>query len=1317
MKRNSKFNKNFYIIEGIPINIELFEKYLKRKKAKKVTFIDDLSGLNTRTENELLKVLNQMVKSKNFFKYCSSLLININPGPNFIYDYLNLESYLKLSKSNEEINEKPHLYSFMHFVYKTMKKEDEDQAVCLMGPIGSGKTFNIIHIIEYFCYSYCPKGFEAEVFDMIHKSIQLIHIFGSIYRENNIESTSCGMLMRLGFNNNDEISLFDLEAKILDVTLPFSENGRSFSILHSFIKGANPQLKKIFEIPPNENNLAFFRKFSNNFSENTKERFKLNDLEIWNRFHSLMKWFKFPKTDVINILQCLAFVINLNEIVITKENVGQLKNKEVFTIHKGIATRKLCKNISIDEDEFLETVGTFKTSQEAKTFVISLMKQTYYIVFEFILNRLKGNLKSYFINLSRKASNPNPFVSNIKYINFIDFPGEVEDKTLGGFTTNIANECLIMYSATRYYQAIEKLLQEGLVLKMFKPLHSYSTIKTCFCKDGLFDYFSLPFTSGNFYKFINSTENKKHFIKCLKFNQPEDFSAPDFSFKFCFSHLQIKYNYETLYFESKGFIDNKKINDIFSKSQNSVISFCYSMLLTNKSKDFYTFYSETLKTLFSPIKDISPFVMYCLHSNNSYKIFFSGKGENKFSFKNKRDKKKTKEFDEIPSEVTINMMKHSLAFPVLNWDWYGYKEWIEIDDLINEFCKDFEKVKDKIVSLNNADEGKPKFQNVSFRNLEKKDIVKYTMNILSRESDYLIGKNFVIMKEGTINKMKNYLNAMIKTAMQMSQNIKVKNKPKKNIKNSRMVTAGRSSINSTPSDSNNNTIKHMNSDKGINIPRLKISELETGDKSRQYLLKHQCILNIYKNNKIINNTTPLTTLKTEKYNLFSLISKNDIIENDENDPLNTSNNMTDEINETIKKTKKNTFVSDPIMFNKIRNLLDPKKNKNYKIFDYKEITPQIIRLQTFIRGFLGRKKYKYFDFLINQIVYIQKIFRGYITRKKFAKFMDCYKKIVLIQRVYHKRYKKMIVNAIKIQINWKRFKQFQKLKDKLAQKKKASLQGELWDSDSDEYDEYNRDNFHLELQLRRIASQSHYSQNKKNKKLVNKSNDKENMTNKIKNEKDPNKIVDMILFDKGLNEENRELTNLLIDQKNFVSSSSFIQKVRENFFNDEKIENKLLKYGEIKKNRETQEIINKLKKEEENLTFKPKINNNVNINYKCPSNFLKRVEFYKLFKERNIENLRNHYKKKDENFTFKPKVSAFANSIRNVFDRLYNEELIREKHQRQILNDLNPSVETPISNNKKFENINLSEIHKPKKSEETDDNIIDLWPLNYSKKF
>ena len=60
MNRISKLNKNYFMLEGIPISLELFEKYQKRRKAKIVTFIDDLSSLNTRTENEVLKALNQI---------------------------------------------------------------------------------------------------------------------------------------------------------------------------------------------------------------------------------------------------------------------------------------------------------------------------------------------------------------------------------------------------------------------------------------------------------------------------------------------------------------------------------------------------------------------------------------------------------------------------------------------------------------------------------------------------------------------------------------------------------------------------------------------------------------------------------------------------------------------------------------------------------------------------------------------------------------------------------------------------------------------------------------------------------------------------------------------------------------------------------------------------------------------------------------------------------------------------------------------------------------------------------------------------------
>ena len=103
-------------------------------------------------------------------------------------------------------------------------------------------------------------NYQTELFEMFHNSIQLIHIFGSIYRENNIESTSCGIVLKLGFNQNNIISNFDLEAQILDLSLPFSETGRTFGIFHAFIKGANNELKKKLKMPEDDKYLSFFKK-------------------------------------------------------------------------------------------------------------------------------------------------------------------------------------------------------------------------------------------------------------------------------------------------------------------------------------------------------------------------------------------------------------------------------------------------------------------------------------------------------------------------------------------------------------------------------------------------------------------------------------------------------------------------------------------------------------------------------------------------------------------------------------------------------------------------------------------------------------------------------------------------------------------------------------------------------------------------------------------------------------------------------------------------------------------------------------------------
>ena len=95
-------------------------------------------------------------------------------------------------------------------------------------------------------------------------------------------------------------------------------------------------------------------------------------------------------------------------------------------------------------------------------------------------------------------------------------------------------------------------------------------------------------------------------------------------------------------------------------------------------------FSYSLKhilSLFSPIENLSPFVVYCLHSNKSYKIFFN----NDKKIKNNPEEKNWL----IPKNLTKEMLEKSLCIPVLYWEWYGYHEWINMETFVKEFGESY----------------------------------------------------------------------------------------------------------------------------------------------------------------------------------------------------------------------------------------------------------------------------------------------------------------------------------------------------------------------------------------------------------------------------------------------------------------------------------------------------------------------------------------------------------------------------------------------------------------------------------------------------
>ena len=1035
-------------ILGTNVSREALNKFREKEKQDSVRSLTDLLDIKSKSESEVYEILNTMVKNSQFFMYCGPLLLNINPGPNYIRDYLNLQSWIKETENVDENDWKPHLYTFMYYVYKILIQEGKDQVVNMLGQIGSGKTFNMIHIIEYFCCMVGPDNRQIDTFDIIHKSIQLVHIMGSIFRQNNLESTSCGILLRLGFGIDNKIANFDIDAKILDCTLPFSENGRSYSILHSFLCAATVELKRNFFLPENEIHLNFFRKFGKNFSKKTKERFKLNDYEIWNRFHSLLKFFDFTKDEVIEILQIFSFLININELGMTK---GEIGHNSGFIISKGQCSHRLASLLNMDEDNFIHQMGVFKEVQDIKNTFISLMKYSYYIVFEYIITKIRKKLKAYFYEINPRT-NRSTNDSNIKYINFLDFPGEVEDQTLGGLMTNLANECINLYAGNSYSAVVEQMVKEKINLRLFKPLHSYQVVKTLMGQNGLFSFLSSPFTENNFYSLKGYCESKVSFRKCIKFKDSQ-LAGQEFKFDLCFSHTTVRYNYQSLYMETKSLVNVGKAHKIFSISDNKIIKSTFAKIVPNKT-DFFTFTFNTLQSLFKPIEGLSPFVIYCLHSNNSRKLFF-GNEENLDDEKNWV----------IPKKLTQDMLKNSLCIPVLYWHWFGYHEWIDIDAFLSEFEDDYkklddkqkekEKEKSKSEKVDTPEEGSDsKNRNdINFKDMKPYDKANVILNNILLGRDCVIGKNKILFKTGTLLNLRKKFNKLLGYY----------DKGKKKGKNQPTVQTPKSHLtnlleNYTPSNANNPNMR--NSLKG------------------KQSLKNQCELIYIQNKKDddndvpdkknINNRNNFELLEsgddnlTKKYNMFNIMDKSrlknnsavdSISSNDDNDldQLAKESRMNEKELAAFRK-KNNIVVPSKNSFDLVNSLFNYNKNTNFKIFDYSKLLPEILMIQCAFRSYQARQKKLLLKYLITRIMMIQKYIKGMQTRKKFKRLKKCLDFIRTIQRCFKSRYKYVNKKALQIQNAIR-----QTLAKSKYQRKKKRYENSLINPEDDYYDSSDED--------------------------------------------------------------------------------------------------------------------------------------------------------------------------------------------------------------------------------------------------------------------
>lgn len=1148
-----------YIIYDIPkkISKEKYNSYYNSIYLNKLNSISNLIELPSKSKEEIKTYFSFLTTFKNeFYINCGNVLISLNPEPTKNKKIKNTElPYFTLNKWCEKTVNTPitqwpcHIYSFTHQVFNAMMKQNKDQVITLTGNIGSGKSFNLNKIIQYLFFISSKNEINKEVYDITIKSIKMMTLLGSVYRDDNMESTSSGFVYHFGFNENNEICSFDLDSEILDCTMPFSENGRSFTLLHGFFltqgenMGFGRQIFNFFK--------KYFKKISVDEDDTRLKYYSRKDIENWEIFGALCKEFLTEK-EYQNILNIFYVILLCNEVTILKnKKIKNGKKIESYYINKNNVTKKIASLLNIDEKKFTDSFNNCSSLQQHKTLLVSLMKYSYFCVHDFILNKIKMKLNTVFTSKIIKNS-----------IHIIDFPGQIKDETLGGLTLNFSNECLNLYSISNYTSMLSVLESNGIKLKRFEAPLSFEILKALVGENGLLTFLNndqnLQINNKKIKSIITKNDNMPNIIEYVNNNN---------IIKISYSFQSVFYSFSDLQMEALTLYPPTNILRLLKASKNEIYN------INNSSSTYNNivisdYVLNKMRYLLCGLENIEPFIVFCLGVDDVY-------------------------------ANSNNYLQRSIIYNVLDWEWYGFEEWIKVDDFVKEFNANFEKI--KMFFINKDKVGT--YANDSNDNIgnSPSEICNNIIIVLSLENECKVGSEYVFMKKGSYKNIKQIFNALLETMNNME-----------NVSTNNNLNKGNGCCYYY-----NNVSKRKTSNPSKKALLKLIKDKQNKRKSRQMQIKE---VDKDKNSNKDSKSELLSNRSQSHFNLIS-ISKigNSVREKGDSEEYNkySIDNILNG-HRLTERNKNNVILSNENEYNNIKKFFDVNQQFHSKPFDINTHLPFLIKIQSKYRGYIIRKKItKMFRYIKYNIVLLQKNIRGFLLRMKFYKFLECLKRIILLQIFFKGRYEKKTISAITIQ----RF--FRK-----------TYYGEGY-----------------------TLSNNNYNTSYKKKKINNIS------AQDLLNETDKSKIINYILFNSYFINESKYQSKNPHDSNLYYYLKDLENKNSKKNKKGDKLEDRLIQYGKNLRIRNLQRLSDKMSNELNDYTFQPKVNSDYSFKKYNGSSFFERNEKFLQEKNDKINMIKQHefYTSKQQ-CTFHPMINNKDGKKRSI-DDLYEwqERVNKEK--------------------------------------------------------
>lgn len=224
--------------------LDVDEEDLEKANHSNFDRTEDLSSLLHLNESSILHTLRQRYGANLIHTYAGRNLVIINPTHQLsVYS----DKVVQMFRGCKLEDLPPHIYAVGQSAYLSMQTTRRDQSIVFMGRSGSGKSWNVKHILQYLCLVANPTNtYDNISVERLNAMLCLMEAFGCARTMQSTNASRCAQVISLDFDYNGQIAASSLQVLLLEKhrVIRRPEGERNFNIFYYLMAGADDNLSQ-----------------------------------------------------------------------------------------------------------------------------------------------------------------------------------------------------------------------------------------------------------------------------------------------------------------------------------------------------------------------------------------------------------------------------------------------------------------------------------------------------------------------------------------------------------------------------------------------------------------------------------------------------------------------------------------------------------------------------------------------------------------------------------------------------------------------------------------------------------------------------------------------------------------------------------------------------------------------------------------------------------------------------------------------------------------------------------------------------------------